>query len=156
MVHLQPLRLEQFGQSALGVVARHKAETLGQALTRDALTDDQLEPARRAVIAIAGVDVAAVYADGQRAIRPRQRMLVTLAALDEEGLLVTQLALQPLGHLLCVPIDRGSVGLQRQHLLQDADGDPKREQGSPLRLQIASFRRRPLLQAHSQGTAAPR
>jgi hypothetical protein len=42
-----------------------KAKALGRAVGRHALADDQFEPAGLTVIAIAGMDVAAINADGE-------------------------------------------------------------------------------------------
>jgi hypothetical protein len=54
LVHLEPLRFEQFGQPTLGfgVVARHKAKALGIAVGWHTLADDQFEPAGLAVVAV--------------------------------------------------------------------------------------------------------
>jgi len=68
-------------------------------------------------VAVAGVDVAAIDADRERAIRPRERIPITLAALNEKGLLIAELTLKPLGHLLRMSIDCGLVRLEWQQLL---------------------------------------
>src|SRR5262249_27034018 len=112
---------------------------LGPALGRDALADDQLKPAGLAIVAVTGVDVAAVYADRERTIGPWQRIPVTLTALDEERLLIAKFILQSLGHLLRVPVDCGPVRLHRQQLLQRVNGHPKRQERRPLGFQIAPF-----------------
>jgi hypothetical protein len=114
LIHLQPLRLEQFGQPTLGfgVVARHEAKALGRAVGRHALADDQFEPTGLPVVTVPGVNVAAVNPDGQRASWPWQRIPVALAALDEEWLLIAELTLKPLGHLLDMLVDRGPVRLE--------------------------------------------
>jgi hypothetical protein len=90
------------------------------------------------------MDVAAVNADRERAIRPWEGIPIALAALNEERLLIAELALKPLGHLLRVPVDGGPVRLQRQHLGEHVDGDPKGQERRPLRLQVTPLRRRPL------------
>jgi hypothetical protein len=90
------------------------------------------------------MDVAAVNADREWTIGPRQRIPVALTALDEERLLVAQLALQSLSHLLRMPVDCGHSRLQRQHLLQHVNGHPKRQERRPLGFQVAPFRGCPL------------
>lgn len=156
LVHLEPLRLEHLGQPAFGfgVVARHKAKAFRVSRTGHALADDQLEPAGFAVVAVASMDVAAVNADRERAIWPRQRIPVALAALNEERLLIAELTFKPLGHLLRVPIDRGSVRLEWQHLGEHVNSYPKGQECRPLGFQVASLWCRPFHQALRQPAAA--
>jgi len=156
LIHLEPLRLEQFGQPTLGFrgVARHKAKAFRISLGGHTLTDDEREPAGRAVVAVAGVDVAAVNADGEWTIWPGQCVPISLAARDEERLLIAQLAFQPLSHLLGMAVDRGHSRLERQHLLHDVDGHSKGQEGCPLRFQVAPLRRRPFGQAFRERAAA--
>ncbi len=73
LVHLQSLRLEQFRQPPLGfrVVVGDEAKALGLSIRRDAFVDDHLEPAGFPILAVAGVDIAAVDADRQRAVWTR-------------------------------------------------------------------------------------
>jgi hypothetical protein len=73
LIHLQPLRLKQFGQPPLGfgVVVGHEAEALGFTIGWDTLADDQLKPAGFAIIVIPSVDVAAINANRKWPTRSR-------------------------------------------------------------------------------------
>ena len=85
------------------------------------------------------MSVAAINADGQPAIQPRQGIPIAPSALNEEQLLITELILKPLGHLLRMTIDRGLVCLEWQYLLQHVNGYAKGQKSRPLRFQVASL-----------------
>jgi hypothetical protein len=89
--------LRKSGQAALGlgVVGLHEREALRPAAAGGGGTaGDDLEPAILAGGLLAGVDVAAVQADHQRQIRPRQVLPVPRAGVDEAEALVAELVLQ--------------------------------------------------------------
>jgi hypothetical protein len=66
------------------------------------------------------MDVAAIEADNERQVGPRQRVPLRLAAVDTHRLLRTELALQPVGGRLRVQPHRGGVQrpTERQRLGQ--------------------------------------
>jgi hypothetical protein len=58
------------------------------------------------------VDVAAVNPDGQPAIGPRQRIPITLAAFNEERLLIAEFTFEALGYLLRMSVDGRQARLE--------------------------------------------
>jgi hypothetical protein len=82
------------------------------------------------------VDVATVEADEQGQVRAGQRRPVSLAAVDEAGLLRAELVFQALRDGLGLPTDRGGVqgSTEGQQFGQQRGGHPVGRQGGELGL----------------------
>jgi hypothetical protein len=160
LVHLHPLGAQHLEQPPLrlAVVGLDEAEALGWTICGHALARDHLEPPIPLGPLLAGVDVAAVQANGQGQVGPWEGVQVPLAAIGEHRLLGAELVFQSLGSRLRVALDsRGVQGpAQRQRLGQQLGTQPVGDQPGELALQIQQLRRGPLRQRCGQGAERAR
>jgi len=84
------------------------------------------------------VDVAAVQANGEWQVGPRQFLPLGLAALDEHGLFGAKLGFAPPGDIQGGPPHRRDVQLlvDWQEVVEHAHRQPVGDQRSPARLQV--------------------
>jgi hypothetical protein len=104
------------------------------------------------------VDVAAIEADGEGQVGPRQLTPLPRAAVDEHRLLRTQLVLQPLRCRLQVAPDRARVesAPQRQDLVEQVDTEAVGDQAGELGLEVEQLRGCPLRYRRRQRAEGPR